>query len=288
MPYTTKLLKAASLLFILGGALSGCTSITSLMFYPLKTYPATPAQLGWEYAPVEHVAFDGTKLHSWWMPAQDQAKGNVLFLHGNAQNISYHQFNIHWLVKSGYNVFLLGYRQFGQSEGQAMLPDIFMDVHSGLDWLASQNNGLPNIVLGQSMGATLAVYGLASYQNKDSIHAVVLDAAFASYPEMAAKAMSRHWLTWLLQLPAWAITRDYDPEAWINTWGKMPLLMFHSPDDQTVPYEFGAQLFTQANAPKEWIDTQGKHIQTFMNVKNQAIMLDFLSNLPNSEYGVGK
>lgn len=260
--------------------LNGCTGITSLMFFPLEEYPATPAQLGFEFEVVKLQAHDGTKLHNWWMPAQGQAKGNVMFLHGNAQNMSYHQFNIHWLVKSGYNVFLLGYREYGKSEGHAMLPDIFMDVYAGLDWMVARHDDLPLVLFGQSMGATLAVYGLGSYPQKDKVDAVVLDAAFASYPDMAAEAMSRNWFTWLLQLPALAITSKYDPVEWIDQWGNKPLLMLHSPDDQTVPYEAGEQLFAKALEPKQWITTMGPHTRTFRFVKYQQIFLDFIAQLP--------
>ncbi len=277
MPFIIKRLLLIAILVSLGA----CTSITSLMFYPLKNYPGTPQQFGLEYQVVNHQAFDGTQLHSWWLPAQSKAKGNVVFLHGNAQNIGYHQFNVHWLAKAGYNVFLLGYRQYGASEGQAMLPDIFMDVHAGLDWVLGQNNQLPTVLLGQSMGASLAVYGLASYAKKDQIQAVVLDAAFDSYAGMAAEAMSRHWLTWLLQLPALAITRKYDPINWIDQWGDKPLLMFHSPDDETVPYARGRDLYQQALEPKEWVDSHGAHISTFLYPGYQDKMLAFMAKLPN-------
>ena len=276
MLFITRLIILSLLVLIL----SSCTSMTSLMFYPLKKYPATPAQLGFDFQVIEHAAFDGTQLHSWWVPAQGDAKGNVVFLHGNAQNISYHQFSIHWLVNAGYNVFMLGYRQYGQSEGQAILPDIFMDVHAGLDWVLAQDNQLPTVLFGQSMGSTLAVYGLASYPQKDKIDAVVLDAAFDSYSGMAAEAMSRHWLTWLLQLPALAITGDYDPAKWISQWGEKPLLMLHSPEDQTVPYAAGERLFAQALEPKTWVATQGPHIRTFQYSEYRQRMLAFMQQIP--------
>lgn len=275
MPFTIKIASVVCVVLLL----QGCTSITSLMFYPLKQYPATPAQLGYAFEPVEHQAFDGTQLHSWWLPAKGDAKGSVVFLHGNAQNMSYHQFNIHWLVDAGYNVFMLGYRQYGISEGQAMIPDIFMDVHSGLDWVLAQDSDLPLVLFGQSMGATLAVYGLASYPQKQKVDAVVLDAAFDGYASMAAEAMSRHWLTWLLQLPALAITGDYDPSDWIDQWGDKPLLMLHSPEDQTVPYEAGERLFENAQEPKTWVKTKGAHIRTFQFAQYQQSMLEFMQPL---------
>ena len=47
-------------------------------------------------------------------PAGLQPKGTVLFLHGNAQNISAHIAAVHWLPKAGYNLLLLDYRGYGE------------------------------------------------------------------------------------------------------------------------------------------------------------------------------
>ena len=259
--------------------MSGC-SLTSLMFYPLKQFPATPDQLGMEYETIHHQASDGTQLVSWWLPANLQLgetpKGSVVFLHGNAQNISYHQFNLNWLPRQGYNVFLLGYRQFGESDGIAKLPNVFLDVHSALDWVHGETPNIPLIMLGQSMGASLAVFGLASYDNRDAIDAVVLDAAFDSYPGMAATAMSRNWLTWPLQLPANLITDEYDPIDWIQDWPTLPLLMLHSPEDRVVPYEKGQALFKAASEPKKWVENKGPHIATFRYEEMRREVLGFI------------
>lgn len=271
---------------VFGVLLQGC-SLTSLMFYPFKNIPMTPDKIGVHFEQIFHEASDGTKLVSWWLPSAlsgdtvayevgNKAKGTVLYLHGNAQNISYHQFNINWLPKQGYNVFMLGYRQFGQSEGIAKLPNIFLDVHSGLDWILAQENTGPVYILGQSMGASLSVFGLASYERAEKINGVVLDAAFDSYPGMAAHAMSNNWFTWPLQLPAYIMTNDFDPEAWIQHWPKnTPLLMTHSPDDQVVPYQKGRHLYNLANTPKSWVENAGPHIATFRDQKMKESVLDF-------------
>lgn len=261
--------------------LSGCTTLTSLMFYPLQNIPAEPSYFGFEFEEVFHQASDGTRLISWWLPAEGSPKGSVVVLHGNAQNISYHQMSVHWLVRSGYNVFLLGYRQYGKSEGRAILPDMFFDVHAGLDWVIDhQQQQGPIVLLGQSMGASLAVYGLASYAKQEKVNGLILDAGFDSYPAMAAQAMSRHWITWLLQLPAYTITDEYDPIQWIGQVGDKPLLMFHSPDDQTVPYDRGRHLYEQAQAPKTWVSTHGAHIATFAFAQYRQTTLEFIENLP--------
>jgi len=281
MLFTTKTLLKAICVAGCVWLLVGCTSLTSLMFYPLKNMPADPSYFGLQFKEIHHQAKDGTGLVSWWLPAQgDKPKGSILLLHGNAQNISYHQLSIHWLVKKGYNVFLLGYRQYGQSQGQAILPDVFLDVHSALDWMLDHHADSPVVMLGQSMGGSLAVYGLASYEKKEQVDALILDATFDSYPGMAAEAMSRSWITWLLQLPAYTITSEYDPVRWINTLN-IPLLMFHSPQDETVPLAAGKRLFDQANQPKQWVRTHGRHVATYGFLEFRDITLDFLQNLPH-------
>lgn len=262
---------------------SGC-SLTSLMFYPFKVMPMTPDELGMSYEEVHHTSADGTQLVSWWLPAQSKqgepipAKGSVLYLHGNAQNISYHQFNVNWLPAQGYNVFLLGYRQFGQSQGIAKLPNVFLDVHSGLDWVLQRTPNEPTYVLGQSMGASLSVFALASYNQSNRISGVALDAAFDSYPGIAAHAMSNNWFTWPLILPAYLVTSEYDPEDWIAKWPEpTALLMMHSPDDKVIPYEKGLNLFNHANKPKHWLDNSGPHIATFRDPAMRQALLDFFS-----------
>lgn len=264
--------------------LSACTSITSLMFYPRQNFPVTPDQLGVPYETIHHQAMDGTNLVSWWLPAKNtvngKSKGSILVLHGNAQNMSYHQLSVNWLPAAGYDVFMLGYREYGQSEGLAKLPDIFMDVHSGLDWILKRKKDAhlkaPLYVLGQSIGASLAVYGLASYPQKNEVSAVVLDAGFDSYPDIASEAMSKHWLTWLLQPVALSITSQYDPIEWVSQWGEMPLLMMHSPQDKVVAYRRGKALFGQANEPKQWQDSTGRHVESFAYEPLRLEVIQFL------------
>jgi len=259
--------------------LAGCSNLTGMMFYPLKTLPVTPDRLGLSYQVVEHQASDGTQLVSWWLPANGEAKGTVVFLHGNAQNISYHQLSVSWLTEEGYNVFMLGYRQFGASQGIAKLPNIFLDVHSALDWVVQREAEKPLVLLGQSMGASLAVYGLASYSGQQDVDGLVLDASFHSFPKMAAHAMSSNWITWAFQLPAYSITDEYDPINWINMRQNIPLLMLHSPGDKVVPYEFGEIVYQAAQGDKSWLDSQGPHIASFNYGHIRQGLLAFMQQL---------
>ena len=98
--------------------LQGCSS---LFFYPMEPWVQNPARQGLDYEDVVLIHPDGLRIHGWWLPARGTARGTVYFLHGNAQNISTHLMNVHWLPERGYNVFLLDYRGYGLSEGD---PDL--------------------------------------------------------------------------------------------------------------------------------------------------------------------
>jgi hypothetical protein len=46
------------------------------------------------------------------LPAE-KAAGSILVLHGNAQNLSTHVNSVLWLVKEGYNLFIIDYHGYG-------------------------------------------------------------------------------------------------------------------------------------------------------------------------------
>ncbi|TVP53484.1 MAG: alpha/beta fold hydrolase, partial [Halomonadaceae bacterium] len=173
--------------------LAGCSG---LFFYPQKELLQTPDNQGLEYEDVVLTHDDGLELHGWWLPAATESpKGTVYFLHGNAQNISTHLMNVHWLPAQGYHVFLLDYRGFGRSEGKPRLPEVLEDVQLGLDWLrnAERVQG-PLIVFGQSLGGALTAGVMGREQNQGQGDCVILEAAFTGYQDIMKEVMASSWL----------------------------------------------------------------------------------------------
>ena len=62
--------------------LSGCAG---LLFQPMKPLIRTPADINLAYQDVVFPSQDGTNLHGWFLPAEGEALGTVLLLHGNAE-----------------------------------------------------------------------------------------------------------------------------------------------------------------------------------------------------------
>ncbi len=260
--------------------LVGCSNLTSLFFYPQQHYYHTPDFFGLEWQSIDHQAKDGVNLVSWFLPAVGRSRGTVLFMHGNAQNISTHISSVKWLPQKGYNVFLLDYREYGKSQGLAKLPQVLLDIDSALAWVVENKQHEPIFLLGQSIGAALTAIYVPSSQFKDKINGVILDACLASYQETASEAMGRHWLTWPLKLPTYFLPNDHDPQNHIANISPTPLFMMHSPDDQTIPYYQGQTVYELAGQPKQWLDLAGGHIQTFLFPSVQDALLDFMATHP--------
>ena len=243
--------------------LQGCSS---LFFYPMEPWVQNPARQGLDYEDVVLIHPDGLRIHGWWLPARGTARGTVYFLHGNAQNISTHLMNVHWLPERGYNVFLLDYRGYGLSEGDPDLEGAQADIQLGLDWLARSRRleGAPLVLFGQSLGGAMATGVLARERNDGFVDCVMLEAPFASYRDVASDVMARSWLLWPLRwmvlptLPA----RANDPERHVAELAPRPLLILHSKEDPVVPYQQGRRLYAAARPPKTFQPLKGGHTQS--------------------------
>lgn len=240
----------------------------------------TPDDLGLKYEDVSLTASDGTRLHGWFLLAQGEARGTVFFLHGNAQNISTHIYNVAWLPETGYQVFLLDYRGYGLSEGSPDLPEVLTDVAAGFRWLAGEPRVTksPLFLLGQSLGADLAAYFVgANPQARDRLSAIVLDAPFASYRELAREKLGQFPITWPLQYPlSWLMPDSYSPINNIAELSPLPLLVICSGTDEIVPARHSIALFKAAGEPKSLWLTHGPHIATFVAENNRKRLLSFL------------
>jgi pimeloyl-ACP methyl ester carboxylesterase len=92
---------------------------SSLVFYPEteREAVATPSQAGLPYEDLHLKTSDGVSLHGWYIPAA-QPRGTVLFMHGNAGNISHRLDSIEIFHHLGYNTLIFDYRGYGTSGGK--------------------------------------------------------------------------------------------------------------------------------------------------------------------------
>jgi uncharacterized protein len=242
--------------------LAGCTGT---FFQPDRRLVATPASLGLAYEPVSLRAADGTELSAWFLPARGKALGSVLFLHGNAENISTHFANVAWMPAAGFNVLALDYRGYGGSDGTPSLAGAQLDIDAALRALLARPDVDPRriVVFGQSLGGALAIYYVAHSRYRGSIRAVVADSAFADYRRIAQEKLNGFALTWPFQwLPALTVDDDYSPERAVALLSPIPLLLIHGEADPIVPPHHARRLYELAGEPKElWLVPGAGHIQ---------------------------
>lgn len=261
-------------------SLSACTN---MLFYPDKEFIQTPSNLGISYEDINFKSSDGTSLHGWFLPAKGNVSGSVLFVHGNAENISTHIASVYWLPEQGYNVFLFDYRGYGLSKGSPSLEGIVMDFEAALELLLRREevNTGKIIVFGQSLGGAIAVYSTATSRNNHVVQALIVESAFASYRDIARDKFASFILTWPLQWPlAYLFPDDFSPVNVVKDLSPIPLLVIHGDADQIVPLKHGKALYNAAEKPKEfWIIPHGSHMSAFRSTANRKKLLEYLEKL---------
>lgn len=249
-----KILVCLSISFTLWGC-------ESLFFWPTKKLVQSPEIFEFTKSDFFFYADDGTKLHAWKVLTDKEKQGTVFFLHGNAQNLSYHVANIYWLSEIGWEVVIMDYRGYGLSEGEPDFASIQIDARAGYQQLLSQQeNNLPNIVWGQSLGASVAVNLVAELSPTEQPQGLIIDSAFSSHRRIMQETLGKSWLTWLFQYPlSWFITTDYSPLTAVSQIMDVPILIAHSNNDPLISSSHAEALFEQTKAPKQlWIsDTRG-------------------------------
>lgn len=247
------------------------TGCTALFFQPMGNHLYSPTDLELDYQNLYFPSLDGTRLHGWWLPARGKAIGSVLFLHGNAENISTHIGSIGMLPEQGFNVFLFDYRGYGRSDGTAYLEGLLMDVEAGLGQLLIHDETEKLAVFGQSLGAALAILGVAGSPYKDKISVVVADSSFTGFRDIAQEKLSSHWLTWLFQWPiAMTINNSHRPIDEISNLYPSTVILVHSESDQVIPFHHSEALYNAAREPKSlWKVSNFRHNQIFARADNQ-------------------
>jgi fermentation-respiration switch protein FrsA (DUF1100 family) len=243
--------------------LAGCTGV---FFQPMQPWVRTPQTVGLAYEDLRLPTTDGLTLSAWFLPSRTPAKGTILFLHGNAQNISTHLGSVYWLPERGFNVLLLDYRGYGASQGQPSVPGAQQDIDSAMRYLVARRDIDPRriVVLAQSLGGALGLHYLAHSGYRQHLRGAVIDSAFTGYREIAGEKLRGSWLTWPLSWPlSLTVTDDYRPLAAAPQVAPIPLLFLHGDRDEVIPVQHARRLYEAAREPKElWIVEGAAHIQS--------------------------
>ncbi len=244
-----------------------------LLFHPMT------ASQGWiapPAAPPERIrpmptftdvmldAKDGSKCHAWWCTSKE-AKGALLYCHGNAGNLSHRggsMVKLHDIL--GVSVLIVDYPGYGKSEGRPSEAGCYAAAQAGYDWLVGEQKIPPQQVLlyGASLGGGV-ITDVAC--NRDH-RALILVKTFTSVPDVAADKF------WWLPVPVRLLARNqFDSKNKLKAC-RRPIFIAHGTTDEVIPYAHSQQLFAIANDPK--------HFHTMPNAgHNDPLPREFFAEL---------
>ena len=219
-----------------------------LVYLPGPPPKTTPAAHGLEHRERYLVTSDEVRIHAWFMPAPE-AKGALVFCHGNAGTIENRLDAARVFLDMGLSVLLFDYRGYGASEGRPSEEGTYLDAEAAYDALLEESGVTTDriVIYGESLGGGVAI----ELAKRREVAAVVTESAFTSLPKLGSELYP--WL------PVRLLSRfRYDNLSKVDTLNA-PLLVIHSPDDDIVPYAHGERLFAAAAEPKAFLATDGGH-----------------------------
>jgi pimeloyl-ACP methyl ester carboxylesterase len=207
---------------------------------------ATPRSVGIDYEDAFLTTSDGVLIHGWFVPHENAASA-VLWLHGNAGNISGRVDELRGWHDAGFSIFILDYRGFGISAGKPSEPGLLADAEAALDYLIGRSGNEKTVVFGQSLGGTVAAQ--LAEKRSDDVAALILEATFTSVRAMAFRSF-----------PVPGIGRvfrsRYDALSAVSRL-TMPKLIIHGTRDTTVPFRMGRVIAAKAAPPVEFFAVEG-------------------------------
>jgi fermentation-respiration switch protein FrsA (DUF1100 family) len=167
----------------------GCVSVEDqFVYHPARSlvqdYKPPPSPL----QDVELRLDDGTKIHARWCPHLN-ARGAVLFCHGNAGNLEGWTGAAYPLWKVlGESVLVFDYPGYGYSGGKPSEAGCYAAAEAAYHWLTEARHIAPeNIVIyGESLGGGVATELASRHQHR----ALVLVRTFTSVPDVAQAHLS--------------------------------------------------------------------------------------------------
>jgi len=226
-----------------------------MIYYPDRHIGQTPNQLGLQYEDVFLTTSDGLRINGWFLPVSTpNAKLTVLFFHGNAGNISHRFEKLAVLRELGVDTFIIDYRGYGRSQGKPDEQGTYRDARAACEYLTQQRKLSPRsiVVYGESLGSAVAA-DLAAIVD---VGGLIIEEAFTSVGDVGQKMFPFLPVRWLVR-------NKYD------TLGKMPrikvpLLIFHSRDDEFFNLRHAQRLLAAANEPKQLVELRGGHNDAFL------------------------
>ena len=231
---------------------------------PTRELSSTPADIGLAFEEVTLRTADNEKLHGWFIPAvstNNQLEKTVLFMHGNAGNISHRLETIRFYHQLGLNFFIFDYRGYGQSTGNTSEAGTYLDAAAAWDYLIGEQNmdAEQIIIAGRSLGGGIA----SELANNVTPAMLILESTFTSMPDASKKHYPFMPISIILKHRYETLNKLKNISC--------PIVIVHSRNDEVIPFSHAEINFERANQPKKFIELRGGHGNGFLLSKRDYV-----------------
>jgi pimeloyl-ACP methyl ester carboxylesterase len=223
-------------------------SMVFLSGMPGRALEATPTDIGLDFEEVHIGTADGERLHGWFVPAEN-ARGTLLFFHGNAGNISHRLESLMIFNRLRLDVLIIDYRGYGQSSGKTTEQGTYNDAGAAWRYLVEEREIAAEriIIFGRSLGGAVAAWLGARTRPAG----LIIESSFSSGEDMARRLYPVY--------PARLLARLKYPVTTHAAQFRSPALIIHSRDDEIIPVELGRKVHDAVPGRREWLEIRGDH-----------------------------
>lgn len=245
---------------------------------PRRLHHVNPrAAFGAPYERIRLTAEDGIALSAWYVPVPPEqvVRGMVVVCHGYSGNRATMLPYVKFLRDAGYATFLFDFRAHGWSGGQMTTFGCreSLDLRAALDWafFHPELRELPLVVLGESMGASVA---LLVAGEEPRIRAVVADSPYARF-DSAVEGRLRLTFGPLVGTAITPSARragekllgvnctDIAPVEAITRIAPRPVFLIHGSEDRLITPENSRHILEAAPGNAErWVVEGAEHVRS--------------------------
>ena len=239
-------------------------------------------EVNYQTAEIRFPSNDGFDLCALLMTPEKTNGHIIVICHGLAHDKRSGVRFVQYLLREGYTLLAIDFRNHGDSEGDVTTYGYFekRDLHAAIQYLRKTFGSAPRIgVLGASMGASIALQAAAE---TDELSALVLDSPFASLKTITYEWADQktHMPRLLLHVPMhlgyflyelYTNCRVLEIEP-VEKVKKLscPIFLIHGAKDDKIPAHHSREIFENATGEKElWIAKDAGHLGTYLYYRHE-------------------
>ncbi len=271
------------------GYLAAAYTVSRYLTRPSRGRPrTTPADLGWEWEPLECRTADGVRLVGWAV-TPPRPRGTVALFHGLRNNRTQTLGRLAFLVDAGYRCVAFDHRAHGESSGRRTSFGFYesRDVAAVLTQMRERWPTGPHGAHGISMGAAALCYASDWTRQLD---AVILESVYYDVANAFISRIGTRFPPWFRRLSrgtVWVTERrlgvrmqQLAPVDYMGQLAPAPVFLVTGADDAHAPPADAERLLQRCQGPGElWLAPRVRHTD-MLEVGGQPYqerVIDFLN-----------